>query len=408
MMFSDFSIRRLRAVWLLAVVFLSAPGIAGVTVNGPLALTHLVQVQPIRVKKSDGSAAVVMGSAASGDYIKEQVNRVWAQSGLVLEWLPVVDYVNDFAYDGSPTDYRFTSRSTNHLRSIVDAAGSPPKNPNATVINLFFVEICPGFYQVPDGTVNGLAFVDANGIAVHVGANLVTWPGGRDAIASVLAHEIGHNLGLYHEVDYGSNLMSPYGTSERVTAAQTSTVFTDRSGVDGYEFLSPYAAPSNYSRWADGLGLVGGPADDDDHDRILNVIEFMLGMEGNTPDLHSMPAPVWGPSGLTWTLPKNSNALDDGLSYEVEVSSDGASWSPAGAPGTGSTIVTDDASTLVVRLDSGAARCLMRIKVDLTLPLAGSQTFIPIEVLERLNPGDVPVLSNCAQHGCGCQSPTQP
>ena len=57
----------------------------------------------------------------------------------------------------------------------------------------------------------GLAFVGGNGITAYVGSNLLTFQSGLEAIASVIAHEIGHNLGLPHIVE-AENLMQAGGS----------------------------------------------------------------------------------------------------------------------------------------------------------------------------------------------------
>src|SRR6187402_505417 len=128
-------------LWLRLAFFaiLPATGLrlnAAVVVNPPQTLTHRVEVQPIRVRKTSGAIATTLGSSTSETYIKSQINRVWAQTGVRIDWLPFTDYTNDFAYDGSPGNYNSTSRPDNHLDIIVDSAGSPPKSANRLVINM--------------------------------------------------------------------------------------------------------------------------------------------------------------------------------------------------------------------------------------------------------------------------------
>jgi hypothetical protein len=250
-------------------VVIGAPLCAEVIVNPPQAITHRVEVQPIRVRKSTGQTAATLGSTVVESYIKTQINRVWAQMGVRIDWLLFNDYTNDFAYDGSPGNYDTMPRPQSHLDTIVDSAGVPPKSPNAKVLNLFFVEIVPGFDRLDDSSMNGLAFVDANGVAVHVGAELLTYTTGRDIVASVIAHEIGHNLGLDH-VGSADNLMNSNGNAERLTASQKSIVFSDETGFDGFDLLQPITA--NYSQWAAANGVSGGPDGDEDRDGIKNVI----------------------------------------------------------------------------------------------------------------------------------------
>lgn len=372
----------------------ACPLAAQVVVSSPIAVTHRVQIQPVRVKKTDGTTATTFGTAAQETYIKEQINRVWAQVGVEITWLPFTEYTNNFAYDGSPASYTSTVRPTSHLGQIVDAAGVPPKSGNAIVLNLFFVEIVPGFAQVSDNTANGLAFVDSNGITMHVGANLPGFQGGRDVIASVAAHEIGHNLGLIHTANGTDNLMSPGGAEERLTSAQKTTVFTNNSGVDSYEFLQQAASSSRYQQWAATNGLTGGAEDDQDKDGIVNVIEFMLGL--NPKVSSKLPVPVVAANGLTWTLPKNADALADGLVYQVE-SGGPTTWLPAGTTGSGSTVVQNNSTALVVRLNSGGTRRFMRMDVDVPAAVAPAAAafFAPEEEpAER-------VISDCGHAGCG-------
>ena len=48
-------------------------------------------------------------------------------------------------------------------------------------------------------------------MAMWAGPNLFSFNGGREIIASVLAHEIGHNLGLPH-IGASQNLMQSGGS----------------------------------------------------------------------------------------------------------------------------------------------------------------------------------------------------
>ena len=79
-----------------------------------------------------------------------------------------------------------------------------------------------------------------------------------------MAHEIGHNLGLYHTANGGANLMSPQGTSEQLNESQINTVFsaTNFAKLLPIVLAGDYNAngavdAADYSVWRNSLGQIG-------------------------------------------------------------------------------------------------------------------------------------------------------
>ena len=179
-----------------------------------------VFVQPIVAANSNGSnQAEFFGNAAQEADIKNRIDQIFGQADIDIEFLSTRRINDTFTNVGNGTGTR-PGADLGRVVSNGDAAGVG--NSNRNVIDLYFVERVPGFADVGNFGVNGLAFVGAAGAAVHVGDNLVSSTSGRQTVAEVTAHEIGHNLGLAH-VSISNNLLAPSGGGTNLTNSQINT-----------------------------------------------------------------------------------------------------------------------------------------------------------------------------------------
>jgi Metallo-peptidase family M12B Reprolysin-like len=257
----------------------SAAAQAALIVNPARPITHRVTVQLIQTALDNGSSpATVFGSASQRADIEAGIDTIWAQAGIDVEFLPdVVRYNDTFAYQGNSGNGTRPTGDLTTIRSNAQREGGI-LNPDSSVVDMFMVNIVPGFTPLGENNAAGLARIAANGIAAFTGDNLLTFDNGRDVIASVMAHEIGHNLGLNHTSNGGANLMSPQGTSEQLTDSQINTVFSATS----FPKLVPVVAlagdynddgrvdAADYSVWRDSLNQSGNalPADGNHNGRI--------------------------------------------------------------------------------------------------------------------------------------------
>ncbi len=212
---------------LAAVLVVAGAANAALVVNPAQPITHEVKVNVIAVADDSGNnAAPLFGTAGEQAAIFGFVDTIWAQAGIDVNFSFLSGtYDNSFALTGAASP-----RPEADLFTIVNNAPSGVKSADPNTINLFMVRVVPGFAQTSDNTSNGLAILNGNGIAFWSGPNLPGFTGGQEVVAAVLAHEIGHNLGLNHIVE-AENLLQASGSGERLNSSQIATALASSLAV---------------------------------------------------------------------------------------------------------------------------------------------------------------------------------
>ena len=165
---------RILAMALAVLGIAPAAATATLIVNPAQPITRQVSVQIIQTALDNGtSPATIFGDATQTAGVEAAIDTIWAQAGIDVNFLPTIThYNNTFAYQGTAGT---GTRSTNDLGTILSNARNQGGilNPSTTVIDMFFVNVTPGFSPLSEFSAAGLANIARNGIAVFIGDSLL-------------------------------------------------------------------------------------------------------------------------------------------------------------------------------------------------------------------------------------------
>jgi len=365
-------------------------------VDSPQPITHTVHVHRIVSAATNGDTATGFGNSAQEADIINKINQIWAQVGVEIIFSPVQNFTDNFTYNNNGAE---GMRPSSHLSQILNLSNLPTTT-STTDIEMIFVESVPAFSSLSLNTAAGFARIDRSGTTVYVGSNLLNFENGRVAIASVMAHEIGHNLGLLHTANSIANLMSPQGTSDQFNNTQFPTILTNDLGIDGFDLLEESTPTlSNYEQFVIDFNIQGNPNDDDDKDGLSNLIEFSIGtnpteVSNNLPLITQINT-----SEFRWSIPKNADAIEDNINYEIQFSGNLQNFTPAGLDPNSSIIANND--TQITAGSSSPNRGFFRLSVQQQAEAAQIQLAAQLAKQDLLSKDFVKPQTLC---GCGPNS----
>ena len=266
----------------------------------------VLQVQPIQVCDDDGFVC------AQVELFEAIADKIWGQANIDIAFLPL-NQLNDSTYLTADAD-EFADLSFSGRAG--DFGRHPDSTRNSGPINLWFVDVI----ETSVGLIQfGNAWIGLNGVLVS--DDILDFNNGAGRI-DVIAHELGHNLGLRHST-FGAgpddNLMSSGGV--RTIPGSIDDIFPDG---DGLSRLTPEQIAR--ARESDLLSDAAGdtvPLAITEADAVLATVPLAITEadavpaddfptrwidEGSVPQLISTTAaaptavPEGSPSWLTWFL----------------------------------------------------------------------------------------------------------
>lgn len=182
-------------------------------------LSATIRIQPIQVCSDDDTVCANPNRLL----FEFETRKIWAQAGMDIEFLPWRKFY------GTPWLHLGTSLFGDTY-SIFTLANTPGhgQHPDPRVINLWFVRSIGGgvVYGHSWQTVPGV--VERNGLAVA--DNVFAAVGGVDRL-DVIAHELGHNLGLSH-TNFGAGGATNAMSGGRLVPEGITDIFPDGARLD--------------------------------------------------------------------------------------------------------------------------------------------------------------------------------